>query len=195
MPRLVDHEQRRQSIAEAVRRIAADRGLEAVSLGQVAAEAGISKGLVQHYFPAKDDMLRYATTTLRERVHHHLPGGESPSLRDTVIALLPLDDDARAEALVANAFLSRALKDDTIAARFRAGYTQLHELLAATIAGEQQQGTLASELSPRHEADLLLALAAGLGDTLLLGHRDTEEVIALLDSHLARLAAPGQTGR
>ncbi|ASR36231.1 TetR family transcriptional regulator [Prauserella marina] len=195
MPRLVDHDQRRQAIAEAVRRIAADRGLEAVSLGQVAAEAGISKGLVQHYFPSKDDMLRYATTTLRERVHDQLPGGKPPRLRDVVVALLPLDDDARAEALVANAFLSRALKDDTIAARFRAGYTQLHELLATTIAGEQQEGTLASDLSPRHEADLLLALVAGLGDTLLLGHRDSEEVIALLEGHLARLAVTGHTGR
>src|SRR5690606_40101098 len=65
VPKRVDHEERRRLIAAAGRRIAADRGLEGVSLGEVAAEAGISKGLVQHSFPSKDAMLRCATGTLR----------------------------------------------------------------------------------------------------------------------------------
>jgi AcrR family transcriptional regulator len=184
MPKRVDHEERRRLIAAAVRRIAADRGLEAVSLGEVAAEAGISKGLVQHYFPTKDAMLRHATGTLRDQVERRVTGG----LRDTVVALLPLDDARRADALVANAFLVRALKDEEIADRFRTGHAQLCAALAAMIGAAQEDGELAKDLDPAREADLLLAVVAGLGDAVLLGHRTPEQAVALVDHHLSRLA-------
>ncbi len=187
MPKRVDHEERRRLIAAAVRRIAADRGLEAVSLAEVAAEAGISKGLVQHYFPTRDAMLRYATGTLRDQVENRL--GTPATLRDTAVALLPLDDASRADALVANAFLVRALKDEEIAGRFRTGHAQLSEALAAMIAAAQEEGQLAAGLDPAREADLLLAVVAGLGDAVLLGHRTPEQATALVDPHLSRLEA------
>ncbi|GHE88056.1 transcriptional regulator [Amycolatopsis deserti] len=189
MPKRVDHEQRRQLIAAAVRRIAADRGLEAVSLGEVAAEAGISKGLVQHYFPSRDAMLRYATRTLRDRVDDRLRTGQAglPGLRAALIALLPLDDESRTEALVANAFVVRALKDPEIAERFRLGHAQLRDAIAAMITAAQADGDLHTDLNPIREADLLLALVAGLGDAVLLGHRTPAEVISLVDHHLSRL--------
>ncbi|ROS38399.1 TetR/AcrR family transcriptional regulator [Amycolatopsis thermoflava] len=189
MPKRVDHEQRRQLIADAVRRIAADRGLEAVSLGEVAAEAGISKGLVQHYFPSRDDMLRYATRTLRDRVGDRLrtAQAELPGLRAALIALLPLDDESRTEALVANAFVVRALKDPEIAERFRLGHAQLRDAISAMITAAQADGDLHADLDPIREADLLLALVAGLGDAVLLGHRTSAEVISLVDHHLSRL--------
>ncbi|MFC4854918.1 TetR family transcriptional regulator C-terminal domain-containing protein [Actinophytocola glycyrrhizae] len=185
MPKRVDHEERRRLIAAAVRRIAADRGLEAVSLGEVAAAAGISKGLVQHYFPTKDAMLRHATATLRDHVEDRV----TTDLRDTVVALLPLDDASRDQALVANAFLMRALKDDEIAERFRTGHAQLCAAVAAMVAAAQADGTLSAGLDPAREADLLLAVVAGLGDAVLLGHRSPQEAIALVDHHLSRLEA------
>ena len=185
MPKRVDHEERRRLIADAVRRIAADRGLEAVSLGEVATEAGISKGLVQHYFPTKDAMLRYATGTLRTQVEDRV--GVPANLRDLVVALLPLDEAGRTEALVANAFLVRALKDDEIADRFRTGHAQLTEALATMIAAAQADGALAADLDPAREADLLLAVVSGLGDAVLLSHRTPEDAVALVEHHLSRL--------
>lgn len=192
MPKRVDHEQRRSFIAEAVRRIAADRGLEAVSLGEVATEAGVSKGQVQHYFPSKDAMLRHATTTLRAQVERRLTTAPTPDLaglRERAIALLPLDAEGRDEALVANAFLARALKDEEIAARFRAGHAQLRAEFGARIAEAQEAGTVAPGLVAEQEADLLLSLIAGLGDALLLGHHTETSATALVDLHLSRIAA------
>ncbi|MEO6087505.1 MAG: TetR/AcrR family transcriptional regulator [Umezawaea sp.] len=189
MPKVVDQDERRRLIAEAVRRIAADRGLEAVSLGEVAAEAGISKGLVQHYFSSKDEMLRYATTTLRGQVEEQLPAdlGEA-GLRATVLALLPVDEKRRSDALVANAFLMRALKDPEIAERFRAGHAQLRAMIAALIVGSQAAGDVSMDLDPTTEADLVLALVSGLADAVLLGYRTPDEAAHLVDLHLARLA-------
>ncbi len=185
MPKVVDHEERRRRIAATLRRIAADEGLEAVSLGQVAAAAGISKGQVQHYFPNKDAMLRYAVRTLRDQVERQVAteaADAPPDLRTVLVALLPLDDESRTEALVANAFLWRAFKDDEIAAWFRAGYEQLREALAALVTAEHGL----TGVDAAREADLLLALTAGLADAVLLGHRTGAEAVELIDLQLRR---------
>lgn len=184
MPKVVDHEERRRRIARTLRRIAADEGLEAVSLGQVAAAAGISKGQVQHYFPNKDAMLRYAVRTLRDQVERQVAAAEAPlDLRTVLVALLPLDDERRTEALVANAFVWRAFKDDEIAAWFRAGYEQLREALAVLVTAEHGL----TGVDAACEADLLLALTAGLADAVLLGHRTGAEAVELIDRQLRRL--------
>ncbi len=73
MPRVVDHEERRRQIATAVSDIAATRGLSDVSFREVAAQAGVSVSLVQHYFGDKANLLM---TTLEiqsdhdDRLHH-----------------------------------------------------------------------------------------------------------------------------
>ncbi|GAB3743313.1 TetR/AcrR family transcriptional regulator [Amycolatopsis oliviviridis] len=192
MPKRVDHEHRRQQIAAAVRRIAADRGLEGVSLNEVAAEAGISKGFVQHYFASRDDMLRFATTTLRSGLEERItaaPPEADPTVRDLLVALLPLDDAARDDALVANAFLVRALKDAEIAGHFRTGHGQLRDAVAAMIAAARDDGDLLPTVEPATEAGLLLALMSGLGDAVLLGYQTGEEAVALIDLHLSRITA------
>ena len=193
MPKVVDHEERRRRIAQTLRRIAAAEGLEAVSLGQVAAAAGISKGQVQHYFPTKDAMLRYAVRTLRDQVERRVAAEAAdapPDLRTVLVALLPLDDESRMEALVANAFVWRALKDDEIAGWFRAGYEQLRTALAALVAAEHGP----TGLDAAREADLLLALTAGLADAVLLGHRTGAEAIELIDLQLRRLTGGSTSG-
>ena len=67
MPKQVDHQARRQEIADAVLRLAASQGLDAVTLRHVAAEAGVSMGRVQHYFATKDEMLLFAFQVISER--------------------------------------------------------------------------------------------------------------------------------
>ena len=57
VPKKVDHAQRRREISAAVVRLAARRGLQGVSFREVAAEAGVSVSLVQHYFGTKENLL------------------------------------------------------------------------------------------------------------------------------------------
>ncbi|OXM56553.1 TetR family transcriptional regulator [Amycolatopsis thailandensis] len=190
MPKRVDHEHRRQQIAAAVRRIAADRGLEGVSLNEVATEAGISKGFVQHYFASRDDMLRFAVTTLRSGLEERIatPPGAEPRVRDLLVALLPLDEPGRDAALVANAFVVRALKDPEIAGHFRTGHGLLRDAVAALLTAAKEAGALSPTVDPTAEAGLLLALVTGLADAVLLGYQTGEEAVALIDLHLSRIS-------
>ena len=68
MVKQVDHAARRRAIADALWRVVAREGFEGVSLRHVAAEAGVSMGMVQHYFHTKEQMLLFALDSMEERV-------------------------------------------------------------------------------------------------------------------------------
>lgn len=93
MPKRVDHEERRGQIAEALIRVAGRRGLHAVGMRDVAAEAGVSLRLVQYYFGTKEKLLLYGlqhlTDRFTERVGARLrAAGGDPGPRATAEALL-----------------------------------------------------------------------------------------------------------
>ena len=67
MPKIVDHEVRRAEIAEALWRVVAREGIEGATIRAVAAEAGWSRGIVEHYFQDKEELLDYACRSASER--------------------------------------------------------------------------------------------------------------------------------
>ncbi|GGN06531.1 AcrR family transcriptional regulator [Actinoplanes campanulatus] len=195
MPKKVDRQKRRTQIADALMRVAAEQGLEAVSLRHVAAEAGVSAGMVQHYFRTKDEMMTFALDVVRERNQIRVTDavthlGTAPSPRDllqTIIGtLLPLDEVTRADGRVTLAFLA---------------YTAVRPPASAALREETEQmvGFIAGLLpcpDPENAAAGLLALMEGLGVYLLGGQYTPEQARGILDTHLDRLfaAAPEHTG-
>lgn len=57
MPKVVDHEQRRQQCTDALWRVVSRDGPSAISVRSVAAEAGMSPTNLTHYFPSRAEML------------------------------------------------------------------------------------------------------------------------------------------
>ncbi|HQR05158.1 MAG: TetR/AcrR family transcriptional regulator [Proteobacteria bacterium] len=57
MPRIVDHDQRRDLIARAAAYLIAEQGLAGASFREIAARTGFSKGVIEHYFKGKDDIV------------------------------------------------------------------------------------------------------------------------------------------
>ncbi|MEU7842025.1 TetR family transcriptional regulator [Micromonospora sp. NPDC049114] len=182
MPRKVDHQQRRTLIADALMRVAADQGLEAVSLRHVATEAGVSAGMVQHYFRTKDEMMTFALSVVRERsqvrVTEAVAGlGENPSprllLRTMIAALLPLDEHTRDDGRVALAFLAYTAVRPLAAASLRADTAQLAAFIASVLPSNDAAAAAG-----------LLALMEGLGVYLLGGQYTAEQALDALDAHL-----------
>lgn len=68
MPKIVDHEERRRELAEALWRVIAHSGPQAVSIRTVAAEAGLSAGALRHYFQTREELLVFAMDLSEERV-------------------------------------------------------------------------------------------------------------------------------
>jgi TetR/AcrR family transcriptional regulator, transcriptional repressor of bet genes len=206
MPKQVDHDERRRHIVEALLRIAGTRGLDAVSLREVAQEAGISMGAVQHYFATKNDMLRYAVRhwlsmsvhqgfaqRLRERLG--VPDGVRPdavavdpvtALRAIAAESLPYDEASRAGIRVGLAFQSGAAADPTLAEDLRPAV----DGFVATL--EEVLARVETPIDRSFEARRLAALLDGLRFPVLIGAVGYEEALAVVHRHIDSL---GQHGR
>jgi TetR/AcrR family transcriptional repressor of bet genes len=204
MPKQVDHNARRRQIAEALWRIASRGGLEAASLNEVAAEAGVSKGMVQHYFQTRDDILVFASQLLQARVEQRVnrslaeeSSRASPRavLRAVLRGLLPTDDDSRTEMLVASAFFVRALGEPALAARYRDGQRLILDAIGGLIRQAQEAGELIAPLDVAREAEVLLSVVESLGSALLLGRHTRKTAQGLIDHQLAHLTRSPRLAR
>jgi AcrR family transcriptional regulator len=182
MPRTVDHQERRTRIADALMRVAAREGLEAISLRHVASEAGCSTGMLQHHFRTKDEMMAFALEAIRERGQSRAEAaiaalGPDPTprtlLRTMIVSLLPLDDQSREDGRVTLAFLAYTSVRPEAATRLREDTPTMLAHFATLI----PRGT------PETAAGLL-SLMEGLGLHLLGGHYTEPQALAALDTHL-----------
>jgi len=195
VPKRVDPLERRRSIAEAVFRVTADRGVEAVSVRDVAAEAGVSLGMVQHYFSTKDEMLLFALDHMRERVAGRLQArlAQLPQAtpRDIILAmlteLLPTSDESRSEAVVSVGFYSRAAVTPTYAAALRSGMQGMLDIFTQPLEAARQSGHTRPGLDAEQEAAALFWLMHGLVGPLLVGLYTPQAAQTLLDAHLDRI--------
>ncbi|WNV84680.1 helix-turn-helix domain-containing protein [Umezawaea sp. Da 62-37] len=70
----LDEDQRRGQIVAAAIAELADRGYADASLTRIAERAGISKGLLWHYFAGKDDLMRSTVTTTVTTIGNRIAG-------------------------------------------------------------------------------------------------------------------------
>jgi AcrR family transcriptional regulator len=203
MPKQVDHQERREQIASALMRVAASQGLEAVSLRHVAAEAGVTSGMVQHYFPSKDAMMAFAMRSASARYEARMNEavaalGAGATGREVVgallMALLPQDEAQQADARVALAFQAYAATRRAAADRLSSDDTELRTFIADQIREAQAASGTAVDVDPAHAATALLATAEGLGVQILSTDLSPRTAVAALQAQLCltfgRPAAP-----
>ncbi|WP_371517924.1 TetR/AcrR family transcriptional regulator [Kitasatospora sp. NBC_01300] len=191
MPRQVDHDGRRRRIAEAVCRLADERGLEGVTLRDVADRAQVSTGAVQRCFRTKDEMLRFALGYVGERITARVRAYPADDPAPSPAALLAhaagevalLGDGQRSQARVWLAFVAQAAVDERLAGPLNADYAALEGLFARLIA----EASPAVGPDAAREAKTLLALADGLTTHVLVGRLTAPEARAILDAHLSGL--------
>jgi TetR/AcrR family transcriptional regulator, transcriptional repressor of bet genes len=196
MPRQVDHDERRRQIGAAVLRLIAIRGLEAASLRNVAAEAGVSMGTVQHYFTTKQQMLDFAQRYNYERAALRIPRllAQVPEPRTTrallralLADLIGLHGESREGARLGAAMLAYAVIDPQAAATARVAYDGLTGFLATQLKAAQDNGELPGHLDTHRAARGLCAVVQGLSGPALVGAYTPGQVLAVLDDHLASL--------
>lgn len=201
MPRTADHEQRRRQIADAVSRLISEHGLDAVTVARTAAAAGMSVGLVQHYFRTKDEMLLHAfrevSARIRARVDERIKDGvahRQPLARvmaDVMTEYIPLDEARRAEHRVIRAFAGRALDAPALAEVDTESARQLREDIARAVHNGKECGEVDPQLDPQSAAVRLAAVMEGLALQVyrepegMAGETVTRFVGPVLDAEIA----------
>jgi AcrR family transcriptional regulator len=112
MPRIVDHDERRRQIAEALLAVAARDGHESVSSRAVAKELGVATGSLWHYFDGFDDVVRAAAAEVTRRTDARIADATVglrglPRLHALMREVLPVDERTRSEARVVVGFWGR----------------------------------------------------------------------------------------
>lgn len=194
-------------LAEALTRVVARNGIAGVSVRVVAAEAGVSGGTVQHYFPNRAEMIRFAMEWTSTQVERRLAGisrwGEvNEWTREILLDLLPLNAERRREHAVWIAFVAHAEVDPALADLQHQTNAKLRELYTRIICARRgilgHSGTLEND-DPQVDIDaqLLQSLLDGLALQLAeLAPEEAERVgPQLLDRYLALAVDKQAEGR
>ncbi|MEV4238263.1 TetR/AcrR family transcriptional regulator [Nocardia sp. NPDC050408] len=178
MPRYVDHDARRTEIARAVCELIAERGIEAATLRETAARAGVSMGAVQRAF-SKDGMLRFTldhiSTQIKQRATERIeasgaPGSARVLLTVTLQELAIADPEQCAAARVWLAFLAHATTHAEYAEAIRTAHRETLELIIWLIEYGRGIGEFRDDVDPEPTARGLHALIDGFTQHAALGH-------------------------
>lgn len=167
MPKVVDHQERRATLAAALWSLVERRGVGAVTARAVAAEAGLSVGALQHYFPSRGDLIVFAMEEVDARARRRiaaldLASPSRPAVQELLEQLLPLDEQRRLEAEVWFALTSEAQAHPAVAAHRRQVDEALRHAARWAVAALARAGHLAPRRDPATEAVRLHALLDGL---------------------------------
>ncbi|MGH8139743.1 MAG: TetR/AcrR family transcriptional regulator [Steroidobacteraceae bacterium] len=114
MPKIVNHDQRRDQIALIACRVVAENGFDQATIVRIAREAGYTTGMVAHYFDTKQDIIIAALRLILRRIEARLtkPPGEMRADLLTVLAeALPIDEQRYIECAFWTAFWGQVCAD------------------------------------------------------------------------------------
>lgn len=154
----------RTSVLDALISLMAREGAAAVSVRNVASEAGVSPAAVQYWFRSKQDLLAAALDHVNQRMGRRLAGvdrtrGPHWVLRDLLLARFPLDDERRDDAAVWLAFTAAAVTDARLRALVADNDRQTLALLGEWL--HAHRDGLGLTLPSSQVASLLLAVVDG----------------------------------
>jgi AcrR family transcriptional regulator len=173
LPKIVDHEKRREELIAAVWRVVARDGLDGSTIRAIAKETDSSAGALSHYFKDKDDILTFALKLshrrIRERQNRKLDGLKGvEALREVVLDNLPLDEERELETRLEVGYWARSLTRPEVRKVQGMEAAVLHKRMVALIIEAQRRGDMDGDTAASTIAERLLALIDGLSLHALL---------------------------
>ncbi|MFI8103044.1 TetR/AcrR family transcriptional regulator [Streptomyces sp. NPDC086023] len=190
-----DRDARREDVSEAVWRVLAGKGFGGLTLRAVAAEMGVSTGMLMHYFPTKRALVVHALDILErrsaERPRRARPVAGLAALRAVLLDVLPLgaDDTARNRIWVSSWDL--ALADEGLGAEQAERYVRMREALLPHLEAARERGEVDPDADPARLAATCVAFVHGLVVQALFDPRrfTAEEQTRAVDGFVRMLGA------
>ncbi|WP_328371405.1 TetR/AcrR family transcriptional regulator [Streptomyces sp. NBC_00445] len=194
MPKIVDHDARREEIIEAVWRLVARRGFAALNMRDLAAEAGFTNGALARYFPTKAAILRAslerANAATEQRAARTIAGVDGvDAFRKFCIEIMPLDDERLNEARVVIGFWNYAVADEELIDVYDQAISRWRDQMLSYLRTAAEAG----EINPSRDLDafldLVMATLMGLQINAIFAARLTTPArqLRILDGLIAGL--------
>lgn len=190
MPKVVDHEERRNEVIQGLWAVISERGIEGVTYARVAAAARISVGRIQHYFESKDELVVAGCQAMVDEALR--PTGDDPwqVLFELLTSPIPQASAFRLGAAVWYAYMAHGVVNAEIGAivaqASRVQVARAEELL--------NSGHVPTNSSPRTAARLV-GLSNGLTQRVLIGVMPAYEALGLISEEVDVLRLTFGEGR
>ncbi|MHA3683007.1 TetR/AcrR family transcriptional regulator [Leucobacter sp. HY1908] len=202
MPKIVDHEERRRHIVEAVTRIIIRDGFDRVTMREIAAEAGYAHGAIVRYFPNKNSLLTASFLSLYDqanaRIATELPGLRGlAGLERICLEILPFGEVGPLYARVVISFWDHASQNEGLVEIHRENNSRWRELFRMFLTQAREDGELAAHVDIEAAVNQVAAHNAGWQMTavLLPENAGDENVQRALDTLIQGLRAPADTAQ
>lgn len=201
MPKIVDHDERRELIVDATWRLIERGGFERATMREIAAEAGFAHGALQRYFPNKESLLEAAFvrahTRTNSRVAEQLERERGlTALRTLCLEIMPIGRENVQESRVVVAFWDRAVQNRDLWSAHRENALNWRGQMLKFLRQAREDGEIATTVPDEVVVDQISAMNAGLQIMCLLlpetttPERQLAALDALLDGLRAGAAAP-----
>lgn len=196
MPKIVNHDERRELIVDATWRLIERGGFESATMREIAAEAGFVHGALHRYFPNKESLL--AAAFVRAHTRTNMRAAEKlreqrglEALRTLCTEIMPIGRDRLQEARVVVAFWDRAIQDQDLWNAHRENALNWRGQMQIFLDQAREDGEISDADSDEVIIDQITAMNAGLQIMCLLMPETAtiERQLAALDSYLDRLRA------
>lgn len=199
MPKIIDHDQRRDEISDFVLEIISERGVAGVTLRGVAVKSNWSTGVISHYFGNRDGLLvaalrRSVSIEKARQKKIFLQNGPETVLNALLLDSLPIDPIRVAIAKTFMFFYIEGIYEEHLRTEtsgyFRAWIGVIHKALRVAREG----GALCDHLELQATADDLGAVTWGMSvnmivDTALLDRVDSPSRVTSWIANLAECKA------
>ncbi len=195
MPKIVDHDERRAHIVEAVTQIIIRDGFDRVTMREIAAEAGFVHGAITRYFPDKRSLLIAAFLQVFEESHRRTLNSVEgfrglDALARMTEVLLPFTPT---NARVVLCFWDRAAQDPELYEIHRENFARRQELIRTLLRQALEDGEIAPGFDIEHGVDWVCAHNAGWQMMAVLVPESTAKtrLRASIDAMIAELRSAG----
>jgi len=199
VPKIVDHELRRQELVSATWRVMARTGIMGVTTREIAREAGVSTGVLAHYFADKEELLAAALRLSHQQVYARIYERTQgllgmDAIRVVMLEALPLDEQRLLEAQIETNFQSLALGNSGLRELQHEEFERFWDALHYRVCEAQKLGQIWPESDPSDITHELIILVEGLSlEAVLYPSRATpQRQCQTLNAILDRLSAPAE---
>lgn len=198
MPKKIDLEERKKTIAEATWRVILKKGMEGATVRNIAGEAGVSLGALRHYFSTQEELLMYAMNLVKEkaaaRIYERIvhDGPLKEKIVNVLLEIVPVNDETRAEMEVWFSFVAYFKHKQHV---FDTQYDGIFALMRKLIDYLEQCEMLRKTMDKDIETERLYALVNGLALHAMLEPQrvDRERVACVLVHHIDSLCVDAAT--
>ncbi len=173
MPKIVDHDERRERIVEIVADMLATVGAERTTIREIARQSGYSRGFIEHYFHNKEELIsktiRWINERSLERADRALNGKTGlEALRIFSELSLPLTPEVRNEWKIRMQFWGMAAVSDEHRREQSKRMHMSEKIITEYLEQAQAAGELEKDIDLEPLAHSLLHRLYGLGCNSIL---------------------------